>query len=41
MTSYDVVVTGAGMSGVYQLHRLRGLGMRVRVPLRPWRRRAR
>src|SRR5438477_2624554 len=28
---YDVIVIGAGMSGMYQLHRLRGLGLRVRV----------
>ncbi|HKW92268.1 MAG TPA: NAD(P)/FAD-dependent oxidoreductase [Methylomirabilota bacterium] len=28
---YDVVVIGAGLSGMYQLHRLRGLGLRVRV----------
>jgi cation diffusion facilitator CzcD-associated flavoprotein CzcO len=28
---YDAIVIGAGMSGMYQLHRLRGLGMRVRV----------
>jgi cation diffusion facilitator CzcD-associated flavoprotein CzcO len=27
----DVIVIGAGMSGMYQLHRLRGLGLRVRV----------
>ena len=31
MTSWDAVVIGAGMSGMYQLHRLRGLGLRVRV----------
>jgi cation diffusion facilitator CzcD-associated flavoprotein CzcO len=31
MTAHDAVVIGAGMSGMYQLHRLRGLGMRVRV----------
>ena len=30
-TSYDVIVIGAGISGMYQLHRLRGLGLRVRV----------
>ena len=29
--SYDVIVIGAGISGMYQLHRLRGLGLRVRV----------
>src|ERR1700709_1064493 len=28
---YDAVIIGAGMSGMYQLHRLRELGMRVRV----------
>ena len=28
---YDVVIIGAGMSGMFQLHRLRGLGMSVRV----------
>jgi cation diffusion facilitator CzcD-associated flavoprotein CzcO len=28
---YDVIVIGAGMSGMYQLHRLRGLGLRARV----------
>jgi len=28
---YDVVVIGAGLSGMYQLHRLRGLGLRARV----------
>ncbi len=28
---YDAIVIGAGMSGLYQLHRLRELGMRVRV----------
>jgi len=28
---YDVIVIGAGMSGMYQLHRLRGLGLTVRV----------
>src|SRR5213080_132159 len=28
---YDVIVIGAGMSGMYQLHRLRGVGLRVRV----------
>ena len=27
----DVVVVGAGFAGMYMLHRLRGLGMRVRV----------
>src|SRR5512143_2590192 len=29
--SYDVIVIGAGMSGMYQLYRLRELGGRVRV----------
>ena len=28
---FDAVVIGAGMSGMYQLYRLRGLGLRVRV----------
>src|SRR6266436_1755414 len=28
---YDVIVIGAGISGMYQLHRLRGLGLRARV----------
>ena len=28
---YDAIVIGAGMSGLYQLYRLRELGMRVRV----------
>jgi cation diffusion facilitator CzcD-associated flavoprotein CzcO len=28
---YDAVVIGAGISGMYQLHRLRGLGVSVRV----------
>src|ERR1700760_1852000 len=28
---YDAIVIGAGMSGLYQLYRLRQLGMRVRV----------
>jgi cation diffusion facilitator CzcD-associated flavoprotein CzcO len=26
-----VVVVGAGVAGLYQLHRLRGLGLRYRV----------
>jgi cation diffusion facilitator CzcD-associated flavoprotein CzcO len=30
-TSYDVIVIGAGISGMYQLHRLREVGLRVRV----------
>lgn len=29
MLDFDVVVVGAGFAGVYQLHRLRALGMRV------------
>ena len=29
--TYDAIVIGAGISGMYQLHRLRGLGLRVRV----------
>src|SRR5476651_2523679 len=28
---YDVIIIGAGMSGLYQLYRLRELGLRVRV----------
>src|ERR1700716_215713 len=28
---FEVIIIGAGMSGLYQLHRLRELGMRVRV----------
>jgi cation diffusion facilitator CzcD-associated flavoprotein CzcO len=28
---HDAIIIGAGMSGLYQLHRLRGLGMRVRL----------
>jgi len=28
---YDAIIIGAGMSGIYQLHRLRELGLRVRV----------
>jgi len=31
MTDYDAIIIGAGMSGLYQLYRLRELGMRVRV----------
>src|ERR1700732_4222767 len=29
--SYDIVVVGAGFAGMYMLHRLRGLGLSVRV----------
>ena len=29
--SYDAVVIGAGVAGLYQLHKLRALGMSVRV----------
>ena len=29
--AYDVVVVGAGFSGLYMLHRLRGLGFSIRV----------
>ena len=28
---YDAIIIGAGISGMYQLHRLRALGLRVRV----------
>ncbi|MEQ9121068.1 MAG: NAD(P)-binding protein, partial [Alphaproteobacteria bacterium] len=28
---FDVIVIGAGMSGMYQLHLLRQLGLKVRV----------
>ncbi|MDF1792873.1 MAG: NAD(P)/FAD-dependent oxidoreductase [Thalassobaculaceae bacterium] len=28
---YDVIIIGAGISGMYQLHKLRGLGMKVLV----------
>src|SRR3954470_17738128 len=28
---YDVVVVGAGFAGMYMLHKLRGLGLSVRV----------
>jgi len=31
MPDYDAIVIGAGMSGLYQLYRLRELGMSVRV----------
>src|ERR1700749_1400645 len=30
-TSFDAIVIGAGFSGLYMLHRLRGLGVRTRV----------
>src|SRR5262245_21640663 len=30
-STYDAIVIGAGLSGMYQLHRLRGLGLSVRV----------
>ena len=30
-SAYDALIVGAGMSGIYQLYRLRALGMRVRV----------
>jgi cation diffusion facilitator CzcD-associated flavoprotein CzcO len=30
-TTYDAIIIGAGFSGIYQLHRLRQLGMTVRV----------
>ncbi|OJW23374.1 MAG: cyclohexanone monooxygenase [Rhodospirillales bacterium 69-11] len=30
-TEFDAIIIGAGMSGMYQLHRLRELGLRVRV----------
>src|SRR3982074_1184645 len=29
--TYDVIVVGAGFAGMYMLHRLRGLGLSVRV----------
>jgi cyclohexanone monooxygenase len=29
--SFDAIIVGAGVSGLYQLHRLRGLGLRARV----------
>jgi cyclohexanone monooxygenase len=28
---YDAVIVGAGFSGMYMLHQLRGLGLRARV----------
>jgi cation diffusion facilitator CzcD-associated flavoprotein CzcO len=30
-TAYDAIIIGAGLSGMYQLYRLRQLGMKVRV----------
>jgi cyclohexanone monooxygenase len=30
-TQFDAIVVGAGLAGLYVLHRLRGLGLRVRV----------
>jgi cation diffusion facilitator CzcD-associated flavoprotein CzcO len=30
-TTYDAIIIGAGISGIYQLYRLRQLGMKVRV----------
>jgi cyclohexanone monooxygenase len=29
--SFDVVVVGAGFAGLYSLHKLRGMGMSVKV----------
>jgi len=31
VTTWDAIIIGAGLSGMYQLHRLRGLGLRGRV----------
>jgi len=31
LARYDAIIIGAGVSGLYQLHRLRGLGLSVRV----------
>src|SRR5579872_5491830 len=31
MTDFDVIVIGAGVAGLYQLYKLRQLGLRVRV----------
>jgi cation diffusion facilitator CzcD-associated flavoprotein CzcO len=28
---YDVLIVGAGLSGIYTLHRMRQLGLRVKV----------
>ena len=30
-TSYDAVIVGAGFAGMYMLHRLRELGLKVKV----------
>ncbi len=30
-TEFDAIIIGAGIAGMYQLHKLRGLGLRVRV----------
>ncbi len=30
-TQYDVIIVGAGFAGLYQLHRLRALGMTVKI----------
>src|SRR3954454_21650063 len=30
-SSFDVIVIGAGVAGLYQLYKLRGLGLQVRV----------
>src|ERR687884_868642 len=30
-TNYDAIIVGAGFSGLYMLHRLRGLGLSARV----------
>jgi len=29
--SYDVVIVGAGFSGLYLLHKLRGLGLTAKI----------
>jgi len=31
VASFDAVIVGAGFSGLYMLHRLRGLGLTARV----------
>jgi cation diffusion facilitator CzcD-associated flavoprotein CzcO len=28
---YDVLIIGAGLSGIYSLHRMRKLGLRVKI----------